>query len=98
MTEDKVAGDAQAVFHATLKHSRARARLVDGQRVGHELDERGAVRGDQHLVRPQLQRQARVGEDVRKRADQLRRQQLLLAARHTSMPWQTASSTNNCPA
>jgi len=55
------------------------ARLVDRERVGDELDQRGAVGRDQDLVWSQLQRQARLGKDVGERADQLRRQQLLRA-------------------
>ena len=50
---------------------------VHRQRVRHQLYQRGAVAGHQHLVGAQVQRQRALPEDVRQRLDELRRQQLL---------------------
>ena len=50
---------------------------VNAQAVRDDLDEGCPAGGDQHLIRPQIQWQAAIAEDVRKGVDELCRQQFL---------------------
>ena len=59
---------------------------VDAQAVWDDLDEGCPAGSDQHLVRPQVQRQAALAEDVRKGVDELRCQKFL---QHASSSFST---------
>ncbi len=69
---------------------------VDAQAVWDDLDEGCPAGSDQHLVRPQVQRQAALAEDVRKGVDELRCQKLLQHA-STSFSTECAGFTSEDP-
>ena len=57
---------------------------VDAEAVWDDLYEGCPAGGHQHLIRPQVQRQAALAEDVRKGVDELRGQKLLQRASTSS--------------